>query len=261
MITQKYNIHRISKRYISDLTEFKNLLEDINNSNRKILKKNNVEPNPILDNKYKECTKIEEITYKTDIETEKLEGIIENIKETNFIIDRIKFINDNIKLKNNNIEVEVIEKNILNEDNNIDILNTIDNNIIIENIKKDDVISAKEALKNSMNTSFFTDITNFIYNLPDMLNTPGRIVLFTIGAGIVIGGTYYFGSTIKEFIFKKNTYTNAQPIQIQTPINITIPQIQTESINENQTFFKQVGERIIKLLDILINKYQFKKYK
>jgi hypothetical protein len=257
-IQMKHILHRVNKRYISDLTELKNLLEDISNSNRKILKKFNVEPNPILDSKYKECTKIEDILYETDIETDKFEGIIYNIKETNLILERVKLINDNIQAKNNNIEVEIINKNILNEDNNIDILNTIENNILIENIKKNDVITATDCLKNTMNTNIFADITNFIYNLPDMLNLPGKLILYTIGAGIVIGGTYYLGSTIKEFIFKSNNYTNIQPVQIQAPINIILPETQ---VSVKDTFLKQVGERIIKLLDILINKYQFKRYK
>jgi hypothetical protein len=255
MINYKYNFHKISKRYISDLTELKNLLDDISDSNRKILKQFNVEPNPILDSKYKECTKIDDISYETDIKTEKFDEITDNLDETAIILEKIKFLNNDIKFKNKKIEVEVIENNTKNNDNNIDILN----NVIKDKEILNNINNKSETLINNIdkNKGFFSDITNFIYSLPDMLNTPGRIILVTIGAGIVLGGTYYFGTNIKNFIFKPNNYTTIQP---QIPINITIPQVQTPN-PVKETFFKQVGERIIKLLDILINKYQFKKYK
>jgi len=84
------------------------------------------------------------------------------------------------------------------------------------------------------------------------------IIIIYYRWSIVLYGIYNINGVVKLFDFRNLFKVTFPPIvnNLNPIINITLPQTQVK-----ETFLKQVGERIMQLLDILINKYQFKKYK
>jgi len=247
----------IQKRYVSTFEDFKNMLEATRTANLKALDKFNVKPLENITERTEKALKMEEIKIETtDINIEDYDIIIRNIQETNIYINKFTSILDNMKKDNNKLEVIVENINIKTNNQIINQENNLNQEFLNRELLDEKNLNNINALDNDIPKTILNRLTDFIYNLPDMFNMPGKIIIYTIGAGIVIGGTYYLGNTIKQFIFRPNTCIGIQPVQIQPPINIIMPQTLVK-----ETFFKQVGERIIKLLDILINKYQFKKYK
>lgn len=260
-------LNYIQKRFVSDFNELRKLTQFTRDVNNQILKEFNAESLEDVSKRTEEALCFDEIELKTDIKIENLDDISQNIKDTNLFLEKTKellFLAKN----NNNLEV-IINEVSTSLNNNIQINETIlEDNLVLRNVANEEVnlnlleVTNKLNLLKKGNLSKFTD---YIYSLHDMLNLPGKLVLYTVGSGIVLYGAYKLGSgVLKLFDFRSNNSSvQPQPITIinQQPSLTLSENSNQNNRSNNEGFFKQVGDRVLKLLDIIINKYQYKKYK
>lgn len=201
--------------------------------------------------------------------TQKYETIEENLKESREILNDLSEIFRNIKRKTVKIDIEIKQGDILEAENKLDTLNTslknardinLDNNILLENTQEImiEVEKYEKIVSNSKKSIW--DIS-WLNPFIDFYNNNSRLVL-TIGAGLVIGGTWYLnnvgiiniGSLLTRLgINLWGTSTQPQP-------NITIINQQPSQSNSNSEravttgFFREVGKRLLTLIDIFIEK-------
>lgn len=227
----------------------------------------------------------EKVEIKKDIKS--YETIQENLNESLRIMKELNKNFKNIKEKSINIEIKVEDtQNIIKQDK-IDNLNnninynkdvkanleiTINNkNQILENNETIDITSSK------LNKSIF-DI-DWLQPFLDFMHNHSTLVL-TIGSGLVMGGMWYMnnigyiniGSLLTRLgisIFAPNSSQNSGSITMPGSSNsgiITIPSVSNSGNTPNSEeigrgFFRQLGEKVLKLIDALIVKLESKQQK
>jgi hypothetical protein len=110
-------------------------------------------------------------------------------------------------------------------------------------------------ITNPENLNLFTNLFNFLARSLGI-----NVNLITYGVGAVIGVTVLIG--IGNFIFRYNVLSFFKPTTAILPPSITT-ETQPSQASTN-TFFSRIGERIIKLVDLFIekmSKIEYRKYK
>lgn len=262
-------LNYIQKRFVSDFNELRKLTQFTRDVNNQILKEFNAESLEDVRKRTEEALCFDEIELKTDIKIENLDNISQNIKDTKIFLEQISIISKNIKKQANDLDVKIVEINDKNSEDNFIILKNIKKNNDLINIEgnaiSDNIKKAESTVSKILDKSIFSKMTDFVYSLHDMLNLPGKLVLYTVSGGIVLYGAYKLGSGVLKFFDFRSNNSSVQPQPI-TIINQQPSLTLSENSNQNnrsnnEGFFKQVGDRVLKLLDIIINKYQYKKYK
>jgi hypothetical protein len=222
------------------------------------------------------------------VNVEKYETIQENLNESlkimkelnkNFKELKKNSINIEVQVKNEDIKIDKADINILNVKNKYYQDNKVMDEILEE--KYDKIKDINEKIlenKQSLNKSIL-DI-EWLQPFLDFMNNHSTILL-TIGSGLVMGGMWYMNNV--GFINIGSLLTRLG-IQIFSPTaqnsqNLSAPSItlssETPRVNQIGTvtggvndateigrgFFRQLGEKVLKLIDALIVKIESKQQK
>lgn len=275
-MSKKNWVLKIFKRNINN-TFLKNTLKELLS-----IKNNNTE----LD------TKIENNLFQMQM------GDIKNVTKENFIVyeDIQKNLEESEKLLNNvheklkitkatvsnlNIKIEnidnIAEKSKINNLNN-NLSFHKDNNIMLEGSKKNqmDINLNNEYLENTalnIKKSIF-DIS-WLQPFLDFMHNHSTVVL-TIGSGLIMGGMWYMnnvgiiniGSLLSRLgiqIFSSNpemlSQSVAAPSAYSTPLVVDTETEARIARLESSSFFRQLGKKMLSLLDVLIERLKDKRQK
>lgn len=211
---------------------------------------------------------------KIEIDKTKLDysNIEDNLKESERLLNEIHNIFE--KTKGNNIKMDVQIKDIQIKSNDINIENLNNQNKtnqIMNEIKTKDDNLLKEVTDNSdvyvdkidkvrqslFDAGWLESFFNFMHN--------HSTLILTLSSGIIMGGMLYMnnigylniGQLLTRLgisIFTGNQNTNQNVGNITIPSSSVVNTIESNTNNIGRTFFRQLGDKVLNLLDVLIEK-------
>ena len=270
-------LNKISKRFINT-TYLKEILSDLAINKNFYNLKGKVNHDSLL-NHY---NKLNEKDIKVDIDSKEFDytNIEQNLKESEQLLNKIREEFNKVKGNTQKIDIEVKEVNVKSDKMIIDNLNDLNKtnqkSIESHNLQKIDKENELENIENKIeiSNSYKKSIYEIDWLQPffDFMHNHSTLVL-TIGSGLIMGGMWYLnnvgyiniGSLLTRLgirIFANNN-SNQTPQTINTSpivINNIIPSENTERVI-GQGFFRQLGVRVLELLDVFIENMKNKKQK
>ena len=269
------SLNKISKRFINTTT-LKEILSDlaINKNFYNLKGKIN---NSDLTNHY---NKLLEKNIKIDKKEFDYTNIEQNLKESEQLLNKVSEEFNKVKGNMQKIDIEVKEVNVKSDNMVIDNLNSlnktnqksIESNNLQEINKEDSIEKVNNVF--TIEPSYKKSMYEIEWLQPffDFMHNHSTLVL-TIGSGLIMGGMWYLnnvgyiniGSLLTRLgirIFSNNN-TNQTPQIINTSpivINNIIPSENRERAI-GQGFFRQLGVKVLELLDIFIENMKNKKQK
>lgn len=265
IVLNKMFIRNINNEYLkkalNDLMEIKPDLKNdkiFNQSIKRIelddtLKEDLKEANEIYQDVLKNLKESEDLL---KITREHLKIVKERTLNLNIEIQDVTSASNKLKIDNLNIDNKYHQKdiNIMNniKQNDIDHLKNIEENInISSNIKK-----------SIWDISWLEPFINFIHNHSSLI--------LTIGGGLIVGGAWYFnnigyiniGSILSRLGI--NIFTNANQLTSIPSFNTaerSNKPLHSSSSEITHGFFRQLGIKVLELLDVIIEKMKDKRLK
>jgi uncharacterized protein YqgV (UPF0045/DUF77 family) len=260
-----------------------NLMERINNNKTLQKATKNVSKEEFLEkmNKLKEKAEVK-------IETKSYETIQENLNESLRVMKELNAIFEKIKEKSMKIDIKIEKEQELIQENKLDTLNkglknirelTVDQN----NILKGDNTLIKDAEEFKNSASFIRKSildVEWLQPFLDFMHNHSTLVL-TIGSGLVMGGMWYMnnvgyiniGSLLTRLgiqIFSPAAQNSPQMSAPSITLSSETPRVNSigtvagesnEASSIGRGFFRQLGEKVLKLIDALIVKLESKQQK
>ena len=278
---KSFIINIINKKYVRNINTDKLYELMYKMQNNEVLQKatKNVNNNEFIEkmNKLKEKVNIE-------IDKKNYESIQEQLKDSYQEMKSIREQFKVIKEKSFNVAIEIKEEKEILQENKLDTLNKGLKNI--RELNEDDkIILEKTKIINDNTDIYINKISNskksifdveWLQPFLDFMNNHSTLVL-TIGSGLVMGGMWYMNNVgminIGNLLTRlgiqifSGLSQNTNGETNRDNIEITIPQQLNQATNTDRQavtgFFRQLGEKVLKLIDIYIERMKEKtqKYK
>lgn len=228
--------------------------------------------------------KMEKLKEKIEIKsnTKSYETIQENINESlkimkelnsNFKKIKEKSLNIDIKIQNEDKKIDKIDIDILNVKNKYYQDNKIIDEMLVEKYDKvkdinEKILENRHSIKKSIfDIEWLQPFLDFMHN--------HSTLLLTIGSGLVMGGMWYMNNVgyinigslltrlgIQIFSPAASTISNSAPsITLSSEGSSRVNQINNDATEIGRGFFRQLGEKVLKLIDALIIKLESKQQK
>lgn len=272
MANYNKNINIIFKRHINN-DRLKDFLFDLSIDRKYYNIKGKVNNDDLINSINKLNDKKNVIIDKTELDFSNIE---QNLKESERLLNTIEKEFSKIKGNNNKIDIEVKEVKIKSDNINIKDLNN-QNNLNQDFIKKQEILNQDNTIiqenldySNKITSNINKSIWDISWLEPFMnfMKVNSSLIL-TIGGGIIIGGMWYFNNmgyiNIGSLLTRLGIRLFANTPQIQPTTNTieirNVP-VQPNTANEiGHGFFRQLGVKVLELIDIFIEKMKDKRQK